>query len=49
MKLNVLFGTLMGITAVFIGFGLLEKNFEWVRWVITMAAGISGHVLAARM
>lgn len=49
MKLNVLFGTLIGITMVFILFGFLEGNFEWWRWIFTMAAGIVGHSLAARL
>ena len=48
MKLNVLIGTLIGITAVFILFGFLEKHFEWIIWIFTMAAGIGGHLVAAR-
>lgn len=48
MKLNVLVGTLIGITLVFLLFAFLEGNFEWIRWIFTMAAGILGHLLAAR-
>lgn len=48
MKLNVLLGTLIGITVVFIVFGFVEGRFEWIRWIFTLAAGIGGHLLAAR-
>ncbi|WP_165769177.1 hypothetical protein [Virgibacillus profundi] len=44
MKLNMLIGTLLGFTTVFIIMGFVNNEFNWIWLIAMLTGGVIGHL-----
>ncbi|MDC3414753.1 hypothetical protein [Terrihalobacillus insolitus] len=45
MKLNMLIGTWIGFTLMFVLVGFFENEFEWRKWFLWILGGTIGHLV----